>query len=96
MAGVSIFSDGLFTNSKGTTTVAKREPNDDGEASLGELWWLLEDDPRTEYTIDVTSFEYEGDVVDVRYESNAASQSGSERWRWHLNEMGHVIRSFAQ
>ncbi len=96
VAGVAIFSDGRFTDSDGTTTIEKREPNDDGEASPGELRWLLEDDPRTEYTIDVTSFTLEGDVIDVRYESNATSQSGSDRWRWHLNEMGHVIKSFAR
>lgn len=96
VAGVAIFSDGLFGDSGGTKTIEKREPNDDGEASLGELRWLLEKDPRTEYTIDVTTFTYSGDVIDVRYESAATEQSGSDRWRWHLNEMGHVISSFGQ
>lgn len=94
-AGVAIFSDGLFSGSDGGTTVEKEEPNDDGEATLGELRWLLEEDPRTEYTVDVTSFKYQGEVIDVRYESSAREQSGSDRWRWHLNELGHVIRSFA-
>ncbi|MFT4957238.1 MAG: hypothetical protein ACI9PP_000329 [Halobacteriales archaeon] len=93
-AGVAIFSDGLFSNSDGTTTIEKEEPNDDGEASLGELYWLLEEHPQTEYSIDVTNFQYEGDVIEVRYESKAIDQSGSDRWRWHLNELGHVIKSF--
>jgi len=93
--GVAIFSDGLFSDSGGTSSIEKQEPNDDGEASLGELHWLLEENPQTEYTVDVTSFQYEGDVIDVRYESRAKAQSGSDRWRWHLNELGHVIRSFA-
>jgi hypothetical protein len=96
VGGVAIFSDGLFADNGGARSVEIQEPDDDGEATLGELRWLLEEDPRTEYTIDVTSFKFQGEVIEVRYESNAKSQSGADRWRWHLNEMGRVIQSFAQ
>ena len=57
--GVAIFSDGLFSDAGGTSSIEKQEPNDDGEASLGELHWLLEENPQTEYTVDVTQGTYD-------------------------------------
>lgn len=95
VAGVATFSGGILGKSTGPRSVSKRAPDDDGEATLGELRWLLENHPESEYTIDVTAFEFDDGVIDVRYESGAKTKSGTDRWKCHLNELGHVIDSFA-
>jgi len=95
VAGVAMFSGGILGKSTGSRSVSKQAPDDDGEATLGELRWLLEDHPDSEYTVDVTAFEFDDGVIDVRYKSGAKSKSGTDRWKWHLNELGHVIDSFA-
>lgn len=93
-AGVLYFGDVLGGGGGGTTQITAQEPNDDSEASLGELRYLIESYEDSEYTVDVTSFTYDGGVIDVRYESAAADRSGHDRWRRHLGELGHVAWAF--
>jgi hypothetical protein len=80
----------------GPRQITATAPNDDGEASLAELRYLLGPIESREFTLDVTGFAYEDGVVDLSYRSGAADQSGYDRWRYHLNELGQVAWSYGQ
>ncbi len=94
-AGVLYFG-GWLDGGGGSTQVEAQEPNADGQATLGELRYLLESWDGRPTTLDVTDFTYEDGVVDVAYRSAAEDQSGYQRWRTHLTEVGHVLWSYAQ
>lgn len=94
VAGVLYFGDLLGGGGDGTGQITAQEPNDDGEASLGELRYLIESYEGSDYTVDVTSFTFDGEVIDLRYDSGAADRSDYERWRHHLGELGHVAWAF--
>jgi len=80
----------------GPTEITGQAPDDDGDASLGELRYLLESYDDRQYTLDVTGFTYDDGKVDLSYRSKASDQSGYERWRYHLNELGQVAWAYGQ
>jgi len=96
VGGVLYFGDVLGGGSKGN--IAAEKPDGDGESSLGELRYLLQSLEDREYTVDVTSFEYDADTdtIDLQYRSRAESESGYERWQMHVGELGHVVWSYAR
>lgn len=60
----------------GPTPVTPEEPNDDGTATLGEFYALLEDSGVERYErLDVTAMEREGDVVRLSYASGATHEA---------------------
>ncbi len=96
-AGVLYFGDVLGGDGGGGPEgISGQEPDGDDEATIGELRYLIESWDQREYTLEVTSFTYSEGVVNLGYNSAAAEQSGYERWRVHLNEVGHVLWSYAQ
>lgn len=82
--------------SGGPRQITAKAPNDDGKASLAELRYLLGSIEGRRYTLDVTRFAYQDGVVDMAYRSGAADQSGYDRWRYHVNELGQVVWSYGQ
>jgi hypothetical protein len=98
--GVLAFGDvlgggGGDDGSDGPRTIEKEEPDGNSEATLGELYYLLEEgQDGAAVTVDVKSFTYDEGVIEVSYRSGAASKSGRERWNHHLEEMGHVVQSY--
>lgn len=103
VAGVAYFGDvfgggggGDGGDGSGQAEVTGRAPDDDGDASLAELRYLIESYDGRQYTLDVTGFTYADGSVDLSYRSTAAEQSDYERWRHHLNEVGHVAWAYGQ
>lgn len=68
----------------GSNRIRAREPNSDGEGTLGELRWILEE----KHGLSVTSMMREGDTVRIAYESDASSRGESRR------EIGAVISAY--
>jgi hypothetical protein len=100
VAGVVYFGDvlggGGGGGGDGPTEITAQAPNDDGEASLEELRYLLESVEEREYTLDVTGFTYDDGVAGLTYRSGAREQSGYDRWLYHRNELGHVAWSYGR
>lgn len=103
VAGVVYFGDvlgggggGGGDGGDGSTEITGQAPDDDGDASLAELRYLIESYEGRQYTLDVTGFTYADGSVDLSYRSAAAEQSDYERWRHHLNELGHVAWAYGQ
>lgn len=68
----------------GSDQVRAQQPNSDGEGTLGELRWILEE----KHALSVTSMVRDEDAVRVTYESGASSRSASRR------EIGAVISAY--
>jgi len=68
----------------GSNQIRARKPNSDGEGTLGELRWILEE----KHALSVTSMVREADTVRVAYESDASSRGESRR------EIGAVISAY--
>ncbi|WP_257300069.1 hypothetical protein [Haloarchaeobius sp. FL176] len=68
----------------GGNQVQKSEPDQDGEGTLGELRWILEET----HGMSVTSMTYSDEVVDLEYESQASDSAESR------DEIGQVISSY--
>ncbi|WP_256300192.1 hypothetical protein [Haloarchaeobius salinus] len=68
----------------GGNQVQKSEPNQDGEGTLGELRWILEET----HGMTVTSMTFDDEVVDLEYESSAGDRAESRE------EIGQVISSY--
>jgi hypothetical protein len=64
--------------------IRAQEPNSDGEGTLGELRWILEE----KHGLSVTGMMREADTVRVAYESDASSRGESRR------EIGAVISAY--
>lgn len=87
----------VLTRSKPGTAISPSEPNDDGEASLGELHYLLENQGDASVNLDVTDFRYfsDEDEIEVTYTTRAGSVEDVPPQRQHVREVGHLTRMYA-
>lgn len=77
-------------------SIEPTEPDDDGEASLAELHYILENSGPEDARLDVTSFRYHGDddLIAVTYDSRAASSEDvSEQ---HLREVEQAMFMYSE
>ena len=88
----------LLGNEVKGRAIEPEEPNDDGEASLGEFHHILENAGAENGRLDVTEFRYfsEEDVIHVSYESQASEEGDNSFRRQHLREVGQVIAMFSE
>lgn len=80
----------------GGQSISATEPDDDGEASLAELHYILENSGPENARVNVTGFRYyEGDdVIEITYESSA--DSSDDVSQQHLRELEQVMFMFAE
>ncbi|ALG82235.1 hypothetical protein [Halanaeroarchaeum sulfurireducens] len=78
--------------------IEPEQPNDDGEATLGEFHYILENAGAENARLDVTEFRYfsEEDVIHVSYETLASEGGDVSPRRQHLREVGQVIAMFSE
>lgn len=81
-----------------TRTVEPQEPDDDGEATLGELHYILENSGAENGRLDVTEFRYYGDdeTIKVSYRTRADEVEDVPPQRQHVREVGQATRMFAE
>jgi hypothetical protein len=72
------------TLATGGNQIQKKQPNNDGKGTLGELRWILEE----EHGLRVSSMVRNDETVEVTYRSNAESRGESRE------EIGMVISSY--
>jgi hypothetical protein len=72
------------TLATGGNQIRKKQPNNDGKGTLGELRWILEE----EHGLRVSSMVRNDETVEVTYRSNAESRGESRE------EIGMVISSY--
>ncbi|WP_267639494.1 hypothetical protein [Haloarchaeobius amylolyticus] len=82
--GAAAAAFGLAGCLGGDSQVEPERPNDDGEGSLGELRWILEE----QYSMQVTSMTFGDGRVDLTYQSQATSRGESRE------EIGAVISAY--
>jgi len=79
-------------------SIEPTEPDDDGEASLAELHYILENSGPEDARLDVTEFRYHGDdgddLIAVTYDSRAASSENVTEQ--HLREVEQVMFMFSE
>ncbi|MFW6003559.1 MAG: hypothetical protein ACOCPT_03970 [Halanaeroarchaeum sp.] len=74
------------------------EPDDDGEATLAEFHYILEESGPEEGRLDVTRFRYleEDDVIAIDYRTGADEVDDVPPQRQHVREVSQVIRMFSE
>jgi len=77
--------------------VEPQEPDDDGEATLGELHYILENSGTENARLDVTEFRYYGDdeTIEISYRTRADEVEDVPPQRQHVREVGQMVRMFA-
>ena len=86
------------TNDSEPQTIQPQEPNDDGEASLGELHYILENSGPEHAQLDVSEFLYFGgdDSIKVTYRTRAPDVEDVPPQRQHVREVGQMTNMFAE
>ncbi|WP_259517253.1 hypothetical protein [Halanaeroarchaeum sp. HSR-CO] len=89
---------GLMGDSADGREIAPTEPNDDGEATLAEFHYILEESGPEEGRLDVTRFRFfdEEDVIAVNYRTRAKEVEDVPPQRQHVREVGQMIRMFSE
>jgi len=79
-------------------SIEPAEPDDDGEASLGELHYILENSGPEHSQLDVTEFRYYGDdeTIKVSYRTRADDVEDVPPQRQHVREVGQMTRMFSE
>jgi hypothetical protein len=79
-------------------SIEPTEPDDDGEASLAELHYILENSGPEDARLDVTEFRYHGDdgddLIAVTYDSRAASSEDVAEQ--HLREVEQAMFMYSE
>jgi hypothetical protein len=88
----------VLNSSSPGRSVKAQEPNDDGEASLGELRYILENNGPEHSRLDISRFQYfsDDDNIEITYQTRAGSVDDVPPQRQHVREVGQMARMFAE
>lgn len=89
---------GYYSNSEAGREIHPSEPDEDGEATLAELHYILVNSGEANARLDVTEFRYfpDNDVIYISYQTRASNDSDVPPQRQHVREVGQVVRMFTE
>jgi hypothetical protein len=87
----------VLSDSTPGRTIEPVEPNDDGEATVGELHYILENSGPEHSQLDVTQVRYFGDdnTIKVSYRTGVRTVEEVQPQRQHVREVGQIVRMYA-
>ncbi|MFW5924224.1 MAG: hypothetical protein ACOCSP_01345 [archaeon] len=88
----------LGTDEEDGRAIEPEEPNEDGEATLAEFHYILENSGEENARLDVTEFRYfpDDDVIYVTYRTRASDDGDDPPQRQHVREVGQMVRMFTE
>lgn len=89
---------GFLGNREDGRAIEPTEPNEDGEATLAEFHYILENSGEASSRLDVTAFRYfsDDDVIYVSYQTAATTDGDVPPQRQHVQEVGQMVRMFTE
>ena len=89
---------GFLGNTEDGRAIEPTEPNEDGEATLAEFHYILENSGEESSRLDVTQFRYfpDDDVIYVTYQTAATTDGDVPPQRQHVREVGQMVRMFTE